>query len=78
LGLASLSNEAPLKLFFFFRKKDGYDGTGIISYSPDHDYFFHLATTYANNHKTMRDGCVPGEFKNGVTNGAEWYNVRGE
>ncbi|XP_065663619.1 carboxypeptidase D isoform X1 [Hydra vulgaris] len=55
----------------------------IYSKSPDDDFFRHLALTYAQNHPIMKTGkpnCPsdPTEtFKDGITNGAEWYNVAG-
>jgi len=56
-----------------------YEGVGVISYSPDHDVFFKLATLYATSHTFMsiENNCSKGEFEGGVTNGAQWYNVRG-
>lgn len=49
------------------------------SAAPDDAVFRHLATVYASNHKTMSDGheCLGDNFKNGITNGAEWYDVPG-
>ena len=47
---------------------------GIISRTPDHDVFYHLATTYSFNHAFMNDTSKEcpywGYFKDGVTNGA--------
>ncbi|XP_023336204.1 carboxypeptidase D [Eurytemora carolleeae] len=50
-----------------------------VSKSRDHSFFKHLAETYANNHQTMRDNskCRSWNFKNGVTNGADWYALVG-
>ncbi|KAJ8940845.1 hypothetical protein NQ318_005291 [Aromia moschata] len=49
--------------------------------TPDDDVFKHLATVYAQNHKTMHLGKpCPGsnkEFKGGITNGAKWYTCEG-
>ena len=57
----------------------------IYTKSPDDDVFKYLALTYSNAHKTMHldsppwdcDGVPPDHFKNGITNGAKWYNVAG-
>ena len=54
--------------------------TGIISRTPDHGLFKHLANIYASNHGNMFQGvglCKQQEFPNGITNGAEWYVVKG-
>lgn len=53
--------------------------------APDDDVFKELALTYSKAHETMHDEnafweCkdVPADhFKNGITNGANWYNVAG-
>uniref|UniRef100_A0A3P8ZNA0 Peptidase M14 domain-containing protein n=1 Tax=Esox lucius TaxID=8010 RepID=A0A3P8ZNA0_ESOLU len=56
---------------------------GYYSRSVDDKLFKHLALTYAKNHPVMRTGepkCPdsPDEtFKDGITNGAEWYDVPG-
>eukprot|EP00058_Branchiostoma_floridae_P013469 XP_002598957.1 hypothetical protein BRAFLDRAFT_79888 [Branchiostoma floridae] len=55
-------------------------GNGIYSRAPDDDVFKHLAHVYANNHLTMHNnkGCDRWEhFKDGITNGAKWYDVPG-
>ena len=53
-----------------YRKRDR---TGI-SRTPDHDVFYHLATTYSFNHAFMNDTSKEcpywGYFRDGVTNGA--------
>jgi carboxypeptidase D len=45
----------------------------VIS-APDDDVFKHLATLYADNHKTMKTGtvCDGDNFPGGITNGAAW------
>ncbi|XP_040578082.1 carboxypeptidase D [Lepeophtheirus salmonis] len=51
-----------------------------LNKAPDHDVFYHLATTYSFNHPTMSKGnaCTKwGLMKDGVTNGADWYPVIG-
>jgi hypothetical protein len=46
------------------------------NFTPDHDVFYHLATTYTRNHATMNnatENCEQwGPFDQAVTNGAEW------
>lgn len=57
---------------------------GYYSRSPDDSVFRHLATVYANHHKTMRSTSVsacPGsenELIGGTVNGAKWYQVSGK
>ena len=52
---------------------------GLASLTPDDPVFKHLATVYAQNHKTMSKGDPTCEdhFPGGITNGAKWYNVPG-
>ena len=61
---------------------DDYQGTGQqsgISKTPDQSFFHHLASTYATNHQTMLDTsiCSRWYFKDGITNGADWYALYG-
>ena len=53
--------------------------SGVKSPAPDDPIFKHLALTYSLNHKTMRNGsvCQDDSFPDGITNGAEWYDVPG-
>ncbi|CAL1265426.1 unnamed protein product [Larinioides sclopetarius] len=53
--------------------------TGQKSASQDDKVFQHLAHVYANSHATMHKGnvCQDDDFKEGITNGAEWYDVPG-
>jgi carboxypeptidase D len=55
--------------------------SGGVSKTPDHDVFYHLATSYTSNHPYMEDTSSEcqhwGFFKDGVTNGADWYEVSG-
>ncbi|EDO41344.1 predicted protein, partial [Nematostella vectensis] len=49
------------------------------SKSPDDEIFRELALTYSRHHHTMKNGdprCHT-HFKNGITNGAYWYDVPG-
>ncbi|KAM6945975.1 carboxypeptidase D [Aplochiton taeniatus] len=56
---------------------------GHYSRSDDDGLFRHLALVYAQNHPVMKTGrpdCLdtPDEtFKDGITNGADWYDVAG-
>ena len=52
---------------------------GRVSAAPDDQVFKQLAHLYASNHATMfRGNLCPGDhFKDGVTNGAQWYDVPG-
>ncbi|KAM6315882.1 carboxypeptidase D [Podargus strigoides] len=57
--------------------------TGVYSKSADDEVFKYLAKTYASRHPIMRTGKpnCPGEegeiFEDGITNGAQWYDVEG-
>nr|XP_054367149.1 carboxypeptidase D [Mirounga angustirostris] len=57
--------------------------TGIYSKTSDDEVFKYLAKAYASNHPIMRTGAphCPGDedetFKDGITNGAHWYDVEG-
>lgn len=55
----------------------------MYSKSPDDDVFRHLALTYSKAHAFMGNNKPPCAqyafeiFKDGITNGADWYNVPG-
>lgn len=57
---------------------------GYYSQSEDDSLFRYLALVYSQNHPVMKTGrpnCsdTPEEtFENGITNGAQWYDVPGE
>uniref|UniRef100_A0A8B9J038 Carboxypeptidase D n=3 Tax=Amazona TaxID=12929 RepID=A0A8B9J038_9PSIT len=57
--------------------------TGVYSKSADDEVFRYLAKAYASHHPIMRTGRpnCPGEeretFQDGITNGAQWYDVEG-
>lgn len=55
--------------------------TSTPSISPDDDVFQHLSLVYSRNHGSMYQGlpCSPSQpgFKNGITNGAQWYPLTG-
>ncbi|XP_067362551.1 carboxypeptidase D isoform X2 [Channa argus] len=56
---------------------------GLYSQSADDSLFHNLALVYSRNHPVMKTGypnCpsdVQETFKDGVTNGAQWYDVAG-
>nr|XP_046244867.1 carboxypeptidase D [Scatophagus argus] len=56
---------------------------GHYSQSEDDSLFRYLALVYSQNHPVMKTGqpnCPDSEdetFKDGITNGAQWYDVRG-
>lgn len=57
-------------------------GDNIYSPAPDDDIFRELALAYSTAHPIMHLGntpCYQGDdtFPNGITNGADWYNVDG-
>lgn len=61
-----------------YRNNRHYSGNDVPSLSPDNDVFVSLAHLYADNHKTMKGYEKCGDrFEDGITNGANWYNVRG-
>uniref|UniRef100_A0A2K5EWU6 Carboxypeptidase D n=1 Tax=Aotus nancymaae TaxID=37293 RepID=A0A2K5EWU6_AOTNA len=57
--------------------------TGFYSKTSDDEVFKYLAKAYASNHPIMKTGepHCPGDedesFKDGITNGAHWYDVEG-
>ena len=54
------------------------DGRSVYSRSPDDDIFIQLAKAYSFAHPTMHIGVACSEtFTDGITNGADWYNVNG-
>lgn len=53
-------------------------GRSVYTATQDDDIFVQLALTYATSHPEMQLGSACGEtFPNGITNGADWYNVNG-
>lgn len=57
---------------------------GHYSQSADDSLFRFLALTYSQNHPTMKTGqpncpdAMEETFKDGITNGAQWYDVPGK
>ncbi|XP_074039541.1 carboxypeptidase D svr [Leptinotarsa decemlineata] len=51
----------------------------VESNSPDNNLFKTLALTYAESNPIMKPGnaCKEDSFEQGITNGANWYEVRG-
>ena len=72
-------------MYSTFRYDDNPSGQTEYTASPDDDVFKKLALTYAFAHPTMHldnppwecKSVPPDHFVNGVTNGANWYNVAG-
>ncbi|XP_015745003.1 carboxypeptidase D [Python bivittatus] len=66
-----------------FDDSDAHQSSGVYSKSADDEVFKYLAKAYASNHPIMKTGIpnCPGEeeetFKDGITNGAQWYDVEG-
>ena len=57
-------------------------GESVYTRSPDDDIFRQLALSYSRAHPTMHLGLRACErydemFVDGITNGAEWYNING-
>ena len=51
---------------------------GYYSKPPDDLVFRHLALTYSRAHRTMHKGNLCNDhFSDGITNGAQWYDVPG-
>lgn len=75
---ANFHNGALVANYPYDNTKDGYS---IYNKCPDDDIFRQLALAYSEAHSTMHLGKrCPGDrygFKNGITNGAQWYSVDG-
>ncbi len=62
---------------------DTADGKEMYNPTPDDELFKHLARVYSEAHpimhigKTCPDNEIQRKFPHGITNGAEWYNVKG-
>uniref|UniRef100_A0A8C5Q2U8 Carboxypeptidase D n=1 Tax=Leptobrachium leishanense TaxID=445787 RepID=A0A8C5Q2U8_9ANUR len=60
-----------------------HQGSGLYSKSADDKVFRYLALAYAANHPIMKADAPPCKaapnevFKDGITNGAQWYDVPG-
>jgi len=52
--------------------------SGLYSASPDDAVMKAISKDYADRHATMKGPCgLADAFKDGITNGAEWYQVNG-
>ncbi|XP_026182099.1 carboxypeptidase M [Mastacembelus armatus] len=63
-----------------YDNSNGSELVGGASITPDDDVFVHLAKVYSLNHPSMRDKndeCGDTLFKDGITNGFEWYPITG-
>lgn len=66
-----------------FDDTSSHKSSGLYSPTADDALFRHLAQTYAENHPVMKMGephCPDNpnqSFKDGIANGAEWYDVKG-
>ena len=75
---ANLHNGALVANYPYDNSKSG---TSVYTPSPDNDIFVQLASAYSYAHRTMHLGNpCPNDnegFKQGITNGAAWYSVKG-
>ena len=75
---ANLHNGALVANYPFDNSKSG---ASVYTPSPDNDIFVQLSLAYSNAHRTMHLGNPCPEdnygFKQGITNGAAWYSVKG-
>ncbi len=75
---ANLHNGALVANYPYDNSKSG---SSIYTPSPDNDIFIQISLAYSNAHRTMHLGIpCPGDsagFKQGITNGAAWYSVKG-
>lgn len=75
---ANLHNGALVANYPYDNSKSG---SSVYTPCPDNDIFMQVSLAYSNAHRTMHLGkpCpLDNEgFKQGITNGAEWYSVKG-
>ncbi len=73
--------KCPFGLLQQWDNYHGIKGLSGVFETPDHDEFYSVATAYSFAHPHMNDtraACRQwGAFKDGVTNGADWYPVFG-
>jgi hypothetical protein len=56
--------------------KDSLVMAGVVSRTPDHDFFLHISKIYAKENQRMMfpvPVCRDDNFNDGITNGADWY-----
>ncbi|XP_060880533.1 carboxypeptidase D-like isoform X3 [Metopolophium dirhodum] len=79
----TLQIDDVFELYKIFRNESSYNqNINMESLTPDDDVFRFLAKQYADLHPTMHNGlsCEDNyslKFKDGITNGAAWYQVIG-
>lgn len=67
-----------------FDDSPSHEQQGHYSQTEDDSLFRHLAQVYSYNHPVMRIGqpncsdSIDETFKDGITNGAQWYDVPGK
>lgn len=67
-----------------FDDSSTHDQQGHYSQTEDDSLFRYLALVYSQNHPVMRIGkpncsdSMDETFRDGITNGAQWYDVPGE
>ncbi|XP_066579909.1 carboxypeptidase M isoform X2 [Amia ocellicauda] len=76
---ANLHGGAVVASYPYDNSNGGAELQGGASVSPDNDVFVHLAKTYSYNHSDMYKGnlCNYQFFKDGITNGFQWYALQG-
>ncbi|XP_061524319.1 carboxypeptidase M [Phycodurus eques] len=77
---ANLHGGALVASYAYDNSNGGGELVGQASLTPDDDVFIHLAKVYSRNHANMHQGGRCGDqgpFKEGITNGYQWYPLTG-
>ncbi|XP_061663488.1 carboxypeptidase M isoform X2 [Syngnathoides biaculeatus] len=77
---ANLHGGALVASYAYDNSNGGGELVGRASLTPDDDVFVHLAKVYSRNHANMHQGGRCGDqgpFKDGITNGFQWYPLAG-